>query len=613
MTTPLLAFRHAPAWGRLPRVRVSLADAPSWAGLAVAAAGAIVVTGWAAGNDTIKSILPGLGAMKANTGLCFMLMGAGLVLLSRAAVGSRARTVGVALVCGAVLIALATAAEYLTGVDLGIDQRLFRDGAAQIGAGLPGRMSPLTAFSVMMLGAAALLASRVRPARSGRVPQIVIVLAGITLAASFVNVLDFLVNAAVPSFLAGYTLMAPGTAVVMAVLTVGVLALLGPASPFAVLAGKSTTALLLRRLLVVSVIAHVFMAWLRLEGQRLGLFDASYGTTLMLVGILTVSLYAILRSARWATQMEANREDMEIERDRFFELSLDVLSVVGSDGRFRRVNGAWESILGYRPSELVGRSSMDLVHPDDHDLTLAESNRHYEKGEPVEPFQNRYRHRDGSYRWLEWMSQTAPDRSVAFAVGRDVTDRKVEEDRRARQQRALKSRNEALSERVDRDPLTGLHNRRYFDAEVVRLERRWSGQSARERPPVSVIIFDLDHFGQVNKQHGHQAGDAVLRVFSTLLKNRFRESDLVARYGGEEFVAVLEGASAASAMRIAEDVRATFEAASVEIGTQGPIRVTVSAGFAELKQDRDALAGLSVADVWLSQAKRAGRNQVLGL
>jgi len=128
-----------------------------------------------------------------------------------------------------------------------------------------------------------------------------------------------------------------------------------------------------------------------------------------------------------------------------------------------------------------------------------------------------------------------------------------------------------------------------------------------------VLIFDLDHFGLVNKQHGHQAGDAVLRVFASILKRRFRQQDLVVRYGGEEFVAVIEGITAVGATRIANEVRAALEARSIDIGTGTPLRVTVSAGCAQLGDERDTSAGIAMADVWLSQAKRAGRNQVVGL
>jgi diguanylate cyclase (GGDEF)-like protein len=126
-------------------------------------------------------------------------------------------------------------------------------------------------------------------------------------------------------------------------------------------------------------------------------------------------------------------------------------------------------------------------------------------------------------------------------------------------------------------------------------------------------MFDLDHFGAVNKLYGHQEGDAVLRLFAGLLRKRFRERDLVARYGGEEFVAIREGATSAEALLIAEDIRSALERASIDVGSGAPISVTVSAGCTELGEERDVSAGMSVADVWLARAKRAGRNQVVGL
>ena len=506
------------------------------------------------------------------------------------------------LVGAATLIGLATGAQYVVGVDLGIDQLLFQDHGGQIGTVVAGRMSPLTSTCIVLLGLAAFAGPRGR--------RLVIALSGIVMAASAVNVFNYVFGAAVPAFLSDYTQMAFNTAVVLGILAVGTLTLLGTMSPFAALVGRSTTKSLLRRLLAVLVVVPVLMAWLRLEGQQLGLYDTSFGTSLMLVGTLGLGVIAILRSARWANDLEAKRLASETERDRFFELSLDMLSVIGADGRFRRVNGAWGVLLGYPDGHLVGRAFADFVHPDDLDRTMAEATREFVEGERSVGFQNRYRHFDGSYRWLEWMSQTSTDQSVAYGVARDITDRKRLDDRRAMRERVLETRNETLNERTVRDGLTGLHNRRFFDGEVARLEGVWGRLEVDERPPVSVIIFDLDDFGAINKQHGHQAGDQVLRHFSGLLAKRFREHDLVARYGGEEFVAVLEGVATADAVRIAEDVRATFEGAAIDIGTGTPIRVTVSAGCAQLGEDRDMSAGLSQADVWLSAAKRAGRNQV---
>jgi diguanylate cyclase (GGDEF)-like protein/PAS domain S-box-containing protein len=596
-----------PAWTTIPPQPLTLANLPTWAGSVATAVGLIALLGWIADVDALKSMFPSDSTMKANTAVCVALVGAGLVLMSRSGAGSGRRLIGLGLITAASAIAIATASQFVTGRDLGIDQLLLRETGDVVANVVPGRMSPLTAICLILVGSAALLAG------IGRVQRLVVALAGVAIVVSAVQVFHFVFGGAVPSFLEGYSQMAVNAAIAIGILGLGVIGLLGPRSPLVPLAGRSASAVLLRRLLIVSVLVPVLMGSLRVQGQTLGLYDTSYGTSLMVVGMTALIVVAILYSGRWASALETKREAAELERDRFFDMSPDMLSVIDADGRFRRVNRAWESVLGYPTGELVGRSFFDLVNPDDLDRTVEETQRHFGLGEPNLGFLNRYRHHDGTYRWLEWTSQTAPDQSVAFAVARDVTDRKREEDSRASQRQVLETRNEALSERAVRDPLTGLHNRRYFDAEVERLEGRWSQLPVEELVPVSIVIFDLDHFGKLNKQHGHQAGDAVLRLFSGLLAKRFRDRDLVARYGGEEFVAVLEGATSADAIRIAEDIRTAFEGASVEIGTNNAIRATVSAGCAQLGEDRSISAGLSVADVWLSQAKRAGRNQVVGL
>jgi diguanylate cyclase (GGDEF)-like protein len=162
------------------------------------------------------------------------------------------------------------------------------------------------------------------------------------------------------------------------------------------------------------------------------------------------------------------------------------------------------------------------------------------------------------------------------------------------------------------DPLTGLYNRRYFDEALTRVIASWRRSLKGEHRPVAAIMFDLDHFGDFNKQHGHQIGDEVLRTFATLLRHRFRDADLVARFGGEEFVVVLEGATRDAAVTIAEEIRTALATMPVrgDDGTQLP--VTVSAGCAELDEaepTREQL--LRTADVALFMAKRAGRNRVV--
>jgi PAS domain S-box-containing protein len=105
--------------------------------------------------------------------------------------------------------------------------------------------------------------------------------------------------------------------------------------------------------------------------------------------------------------------------DRFFMLSLDLLCIAGVDGYFRRLNPAFESTLGWTLDELTGRPFLDFVHPDDVAATVAEVGK-LSTGIPTIKFENRYRCKDGSYRWLAWTSAPDPDGTL-FAVARDVT------------------------------------------------------------------------------------------------------------------------------------------------------------------------------------------------
>ena len=163
-----------------------------------------------------------------------------------------------------------------------------------------------------------------------------------------------------------------------------------------------------------------------------------------------------------------------------------------------------------------------------------------------------------------------------------------------------------------RDALTGLFNRRHLDATMVRLEATRARRAPEAREDAAVIIFDLDHFGDVNKQHGHPAGDAILRAFAEVLRIRFRQTDIVARYGGEEFLAILEGANAEHATAVADEIRRLFAATSLVAPDGAPIAATVSAGIAGMAGPEDRFADVVArADVGLVLAKRSGRNRVV--
>ncbi|MGE0030923.1 MAG: PAS domain S-box protein [Steroidobacteraceae bacterium] len=125
------------------------------------------------------------------------------------------------------------------------------------------------------------------------------------------------------------------------------------------------------------------------------------------------------------------RKQAEAQRDRFFDLSVDMLCIASTDGYFRRLNPAFSTTLGWTVEELLARPFMDFVHPDDRIATGAEMER-LTYGQPTLNFDNRYLCKDGSYKWLSWKSQPQADEGLIFATVRDVTESKVLEAARIR-------------------------------------------------------------------------------------------------------------------------------------------------------------------------------------
>jgi PAS domain S-box-containing protein len=113
--------------------------------------------------------------------------------------------------------------------------------------------------------------------------------------------------------------------------------------------------------------------------------------------------------------------------DLFFERSPDMLCIVGADGTFRRLNPAWERVLGYPLAQIYETSWTGLMHPDDQARTLADFRRGEQSG--VISLENRFRHRDGSYRWFEWSVGRVPEGQGYYGIARDVTERRAEQER----------------------------------------------------------------------------------------------------------------------------------------------------------------------------------------
>lgn len=166
---------------------------------------------------------------------------------------------------------------------------------------------------------------------------------------------------------------------------------------------------------------------------------------------------------------------------------------------------------------------------------------------------------------------------------------------------------EALREQSIRDPLTKLFNRRYMEETIVREIMR----AGRAGSCLSVVMVDLDHFKNFNDEHGHQAGDTLLKSFAQYLMAGVRGEDIVCRYGGEEFLIILVGATLKEAMVRAESLRANLPLLNVSFHGMILPQVTGSWGVATFPDDGDDWESvIYVADAAMYKAKQHGRDRV---
>lgn len=159
------------------------------------------------------------------------------------------------------------------------------------------------------------------------------------------------------------------------------------------------------------------------------------------------------------------------------------------------------------------------------------------------------------------------------------------------------------------DPLTGLGNRKYFDRSLEAAV----ANAIETGEPLSLMMFDIDHFKSFNDSYGHLTGDQVLRLVGMSLKQSIKGQDITARYGGEEFAVVLPNTALRQALTVADHVRRAVMSKELKKKSTGEIlgRVTISVGVSMLKEGDDIDSLIERADACLYAAKRGGRNRVV--
>ncbi len=267
---------------------------------------------------------------------------------------------------------------------------------------------------------------------------------------------------------------------------------------------------------------------------------------------------------------------------RLFEMTSDLLATVSLDGRFTLLNPAWEQVLGWTRAELQAKPMHEFIHPDDVEQTLALILAGNHRPAHLENFTNRYRHRDGSWRWLLWSARC--DGDTWYAAAKDVTDRMW------------------LEHQALRDPLTQLPNR------LLLMDRTRQALSRLDRSGgvVALLFIDLDRFKAVNDTFGHDVGDRLLISVAERLAEMMRDSDTVARLGGDEFVILGEEIESdeealALADRVVQTLKEPFQVGGVEVSMPASVGVSITHDG-----ETDPESMLREADVAMYRAKGAG-------
>ena len=300
-----------------------------------------------------------------------------------------------------------------------------------------------------------------------------------------------------------------------------------------------------------------------------------------------------------AAHEQALMSDVRRSEERFRSLvrnASDGIMIVGADGAVTYESPGVDRVLGHQPEARIGRSALELVHPDDLPWVERLFGEVVATPEAQASAEFRARHADGSWRFIEGVAKNVLDDPAIRGVVlnyRDVTDRH--------------SLEEQLRHQAFHDSLTGLPNRALF------LDRLGHGlaRTRRGQDPLAVVFLDLDDFKAVNDSLGHAAGDELLVAVSSRIRATVREADTAARMGGDEFAILLEETSTAEAAReitgrILEAIRAPFRLLDRDVAIHASAGIAM---YSSPEQTADEL--LRNADISMYSAKTQGKDRLV--
>ena len=333
-----------------------------------------------------------------------------------------------------------------------------------------------------------------------------------------------------------------------------------------------------------------------------------------IAGLLAQARQVLALSAEHDWLVPGDAEGVDLEK--FLDLSSDLFCVLHDNFRPLVLNDAWRRMLGYSREELLKRGTTFAVHSDDVSIA-ADALAQMKATGGAGDFRMRYFGADPSTPfWIHWQGLRDPRTGYIYGIGRDVTAETAANETRDRmvsilQENAAVLEEQAqelnrLRERAERlanyDDLTGLMNR-----------RAWFAQAITSRP-TAIAFLDVDYFKQVNDDHGHPVGDAVLVEVARRLREVTGLAGTVGRIGGEEF-AIQFHVPFAAARRFCQAAVREMVSRPIEVAPSTRITLSISAGLSIWRRDgatreHSLAATYSAADRALYRAKQSGRSRL---
>jgi PAS domain S-box-containing protein len=391
--------------------------------------------GWYLDILTLKSLLPGLVTMKANTALCFVFSGVSVALLHRRQQSLRIIYLQHALTFTVASVGGLTLLEYLFGWDFGIDQLLVKDSLTALQTFSPGRTTPITALNFLFTGIALIM---LNGGKSVKISQGLVL---IVMLSSFLPLIGYMYGVQPLYRFLTPTSTISVSPVLFVILASGILCLYPEHGFMEVVTNDTAGGVVVRRLLPAAILLPLLMGWLRLIGERAGAYSTEFGLALFALSNIVVFSVLILWSGRYLHRLDSERKSAETalqEReqmlDAFFEHSPDATVIVNREGIITRVNKRSEELFGYEREELMNMP-VDSLIPKRHREQHVQHRQDYDAnprirsmGAGLELFARR---KDGSEVPVDIMLSPidTAEGKVVKAVIRDITDRKLADEK----------------------------------------------------------------------------------------------------------------------------------------------------------------------------------------